>query len=99
MKNKRFMLALVLLAALMTLFIGTALADQPTSGSCGPNLQWNLDRTAGVLTISGTGPMEDYAYSAVWYWTENRRLRSDRRGGGGLHHPGDNRLCPAAQPD
>ena len=26
-------------------------------GSCGDNLNWNLDESTGVLTISGTGPM------------------------------------------
>lgn len=57
-----------LLAALLMLLVCTASAALPTSGSCGPNLQWNLDKATGVLTISGTGPMEDYGYSAVWYW-------------------------------
>ncbi len=57
MKTK--LLTLALLAALLTLLICTASAAQPTSGSCGPNLNWNLDKATGVLTISGTGPMED----------------------------------------
>ena len=69
---KTRLLTLALLAALLTLLISPASAAQPTSGSCGPNLHWNLDKATGVLTISGTGPMEDYGYSAVWYWTENR---------------------------
>ena len=30
------------------------------SGSCGENVTWTLDSN-GVLTISGTGPMTDYA--------------------------------------
>ena len=33
-------------------------ADAPTSGTCGNGLTWDL--TDGVLTISGTGAMDDY---------------------------------------
>ncbi|MCR5532413.1 MAG: fibronectin type III domain-containing protein [Paludibacteraceae bacterium] len=36
------------------------------SGTCGENLTWDL--TNGVLTISGTGAMNDYSYGvAPWY--------------------------------
>ena len=35
------------------------------SGTCGENLTWTLDEN-GVLTISGTGEMENYAYDAPW---------------------------------
>ncbi len=36
-------------------------------GTCGDNLTWNL--TGGVLTISGTGAMNDYSgTSAPWYY-------------------------------
>ena len=34
------------------------------------NVTWSLDETTGTLTISGTGDMTDYYYSAPWY---NRR--------------------------
>ncbi len=41
----------------------TAAADrEPVGGTCGPALTWTLD-DAGVLTISGTGEMDDYYYS------------------------------------
>ncbi len=42
-----------------------------TSGTCGDNLTWTL--SDGVLTISGTGEMEDYSFDsnpAPWYLTE-----------------------------
>ncbi|MBQ3252696.1 MAG: leucine-rich repeat protein, partial [Oscillospiraceae bacterium] len=39
-----------------------AVAATTASGTCGDNLTWTLDAD-GVLTISGTGPMDDY----VWY--------------------------------
>ena len=47
-------------------------ADTVASGTCGAegsNLTWTLD-SEGVLTISGTGAMEDYSYfedRAAWY--------------------------------
>ena len=31
-----------------------------SSGSCGENATWSFDEKAGILTISGTGPMTDY---------------------------------------
>ena len=50
--------------------LGSAFAQ---SGTCGGNLTWNLKN--GVLTISGTGPMEDIVYlrlsgqsSAPWFY-------------------------------
>jgi len=30
------------------------------TGICGDNVTWTLDKSTGVLTISGTGPMTDY---------------------------------------
>ena len=39
----------------------TVSAAQPASGTCGDDLTWTLD-ASGKLTISGTGPMEDYVY-------------------------------------
>ena len=37
--------------------MAAVLAD---SGTCGDNVNWTFDSTAGVLTISGSGPMTDY---------------------------------------
>ena len=33
---------------------------QTTSGSCGENVTWNLEEGSGLLTIEGTGAMQDY---------------------------------------
>ncbi len=58
MKHKLFTLFLALMASAGTLFA--------QSGTCGQNLTWNL--TDGVLTISGTGEMENDAFGkAPWY--------------------------------
>ena len=37
-----------------------------TSGTCGPNLTWDL--TDGILTISGTGDMTDFSYPDCGPW-------------------------------
>ena len=55
MKHKLFTLFLALVAG-----VGTTFAE---SGTCGTNLTWDL--TNGVLTISGTGNMKDYAGTAT----------------------------------
>lgn len=60
MKKKIFTFFLALVASAGTLFAA--------SGTCGDNLTWDL--TDGVLTISGTGAMKDYAEydtNAPWY--------------------------------
>ncbi len=47
--------------------VGTIFAE---SGKCGPNLTWDL--TDGVLTISGTGAMDDYSQiNAPWYSSQS----------------------------
>ncbi len=51
----------ILLAAclIFSLLPVSAMADAAESGSCGDNLTWTLEN--GVLTISGTGKMENYS--------------------------------------
>ena len=51
-------LALCMLVALTAEIFA---ADIVASGSCGTNLKWELD-SDGTMTISGTGPMDDYSY-------------------------------------
>ena len=61
---KKRILALLLGVFLLCTFFVQALpvasaAEVTDSGSCGENLTWTLN-TDGLLTISGTGEMEDY---------------------------------------
>lgn len=43
-----------------------AMADEARSGTCGENLTWVLENS--VLTISGTGKMDDYGLKdAPWH--------------------------------
>ncbi len=72
MKLKLNVFSLFLVSLLLFLPVVPAQAAQPTSGACGANLQWNLDKASGVLTITGTGPMTDYLYNATWYNYYNR---------------------------
>lgn len=64
-----------ILAFFLAVFIAVAsfpalkLNAAVVSGSCGANLTYTLDEDSGLLTISGSGDMADYASSggAPWY--------------------------------
>ena len=66
-----------LMAVLMVLMLvfSAAPAAYAASGSCGDNLSWTLD--AGTLTITGSGPMDDYTLDAPapWYAYRDQILR------------------------
>lgn len=49
---------------LLSLLPGAALADAPTSGSCGKSMTWHYDKNSGILTVSGSGAMEGCPWSA-----------------------------------
>ena len=57
MKQKLFTFLLALVASVSAIYA--------QSGTCGSNLTWNLDAETGVLTISGTGAMDNYYYGRV----------------------------------
>ena len=65
-------LATVALSAVMLASMSVPLqAATPASGSCGSEANWTLD-SAGVLTISGEGKINNYGYSDVpWYSQRN----------------------------
>ena len=65
---KRLISILLVLCMTLSLLPATAwAATEVASGTCGENLTWVLD-DEGTLTISGTGPMEDYGWTeAPWY--------------------------------
>ena len=59
MKGKVW-IGLVIGLILTLLICCTAIAETIASGDCGNNVTWTLDDT-GLLSISGTGAMEDYS--------------------------------------
>ena len=63
---KKWLLSTLLaLCMVLALLPETAWAEE-TSGSCGDNLTWSYND--GVLTIQGTGQMDDYSvFEAPWY--------------------------------
>ena len=49
----------------------TALAAYSvSSGKCGDNLTWELDRNTHTLTISGEGPMDDWTMATRPQWSD-----------------------------
>ena len=62
MKKRLLSLAMAVLM-LFSLFPFTAAAAEPSGGSCGANVTWELDEN-GLLTIRGEGPMTDYSWGA-----------------------------------
>ena len=54
-------LLVVSLFLILCSFAPDARAETVADGSCGANLTWTLDH-AGVLTVSGTGPMKDFSH-------------------------------------
>ncbi len=56
--KKRFLSMLLAVLMVLTLLPTAAFADGELSGKCGDNVTWKLE--GDTLTISGTGPMEDY---------------------------------------
>ncbi len=66
--NKRLLSLLLACCFVFSLLPMSAMADeaQTTSGTCGENVTWTL--VDGVLTISGTGAMDNYSWGdAPWY--------------------------------
>ena len=72
MQKLRKALAVLFTLCLALSFAPAALADDGTGGSCGENVTWTLDADTGVLTISGTGDMEDYASDSDVPWYSQR---------------------------
>ena len=73
--RKRIVATVLALCLVLGLVPGTAwAADVPTSGTCGKNATWSL--SGGTLTISGSGPMDNYAldnYDSLAPWDNQRK--------------------------
>ncbi len=60
---KKLISIFFLLALMVLLSPAVSAAEIVDSGSCGENVTWTLD-SEGILTISGTGPMEDDTFDS-----------------------------------
>ena len=71
MKNMRILhISLIVCILLAAIIFGTPTEVQAAtveSGTCGDNLAWILD-DKGTLTITGTGPMENYTDTSRAPW-------------------------------
>ncbi|MBR4131531.1 MAG: S-layer homology domain-containing protein, partial [Oscillospiraceae bacterium] len=93
MKKQMLSLLLSLVLLLQLLSPLSALAeDRVSSGPCGENATWSLDRGTGVLSFEGTGSLYDAGtligygdplerYSALW-WPQSESIREIRFGDG-----------------
>ncbi len=67
---KKRAVALFLSVLLLFTLCPTVFAeDVPTSGKCGDNLTWRYDEGTKTLTVSGTGPMDDYGADYSYDYT------------------------------
>ena len=70
---KKIMLTFVVVAY-MIIGLGAMSAQATTyTGSCGNNVNYSLDTNTGVLTIGGTGDMDNYSWASdvPWYSYKN----------------------------
>lgn len=61
-----------ILSLLFVAFMPLKLLATVYTGSCGTNATYTLDNDAGTLTISGSGPMKNYAPSTTPPWYSRR---------------------------
>ena len=58
------------------------------SGKCGANVNWTLDTSTGVLSVTGTGEMTDYAYDSQKPWGNQSAAVKTITIGDGVQHIG-----------
>ncbi len=91
-RHKKLFAFLTLVCFLFTLMPIAAFAENAeivASGECGENVRWTLD-SEGVLTISGTGNMDDYRSVAEVPWKEYADLFNELVIEDGVTSIGDN---------
>ena len=96
MKNlRKHLIALLTLVIICALFLPLPV-QAATSGSCGDNVKWSL--SSGILTISGTGEMDDWSggshfdsgYSGDQPWASQQNKIKQVRIQKGVTHIGKN---------
>ena len=87
--NKRLLSLLLACCFVFSLLPMSAMADeaQTTSGTCGENVTWAL--VDGVLTISGTGAMDNYSWGETAPWHDMADAITSIEVGDGVMRVGD----------
>ena len=70
-KIKKVLALFVCIALVIGVLPGITVFAAIEEGTCGTNLKWTFNTVTGVLTISGTGKMSDFSYSAPWHSYRN----------------------------
>ena len=74
MKKRAFRMMTAALAVLMLLTVlPLCMRAVVADGTCGENVTWTLQD--GVLTISGSGPMEEFTHWSPAPWKEYKKTR------------------------
>ncbi len=64
MKRIALFLVMITIILFVVVFLTIPASAETYSGNCGPNMTWTLDTETGLLTITGSGQMNDYP---SWY--------------------------------
>lgn len=68
MKYRLFTLLFAVVVASMGTMRAIGMDDTNITGTCGTNLTWSLDTVVGVLTITGSGTMDNWNYAGTpWF--------------------------------
>ena len=86
--KKRLLSLLLCFALIAGIFTAFASGEIYADGYCGDDIEWTLDET-GVLTLSGTGPMYDYASEADVPWYDFKSMITEVIIGDGITRIGN----------
>ena len=70
------LLTMLLAACLLCTFFAFTASAETLTGTCGDDAFWSLDTDTGVLTVSGTGAMADYAAKGQPYYIHRASITS-----------------------
>ena len=65
---KKIFAITIALAILIACIPTVSVFAETLGGTCGENVNWSLDTDTGVLTISGSGDMDDYDWNNIAPW-------------------------------
>lgn len=66
------LLSFTMLLSIVSVVDFSAFADTLTTGKCGENVTYSFDESTGVLTISGTGDMNQWLEDVSPWYGETR---------------------------